>query len=341
MATSNNSIGVIILGNSGVGKSFLGNVILGRETFKHQYQVNAVTIKTEYQESPFNGQTYAIYNIPGLIEAEQERIDLNKREIDVAFRQHPNAVVLYVFSTNNGRIRNEDVVAFNALNAAYPLGQKSLVVVINGVNPNRPNDYEAQTITLLSGLLKMHLPHICFVNHINHPSEKEPLGHELVQAITSAMPKIHNKVQEIDLQAGEISKLTKQIAEFQKQIEQDREKHRLEMEKMKKEFEERERQQKAEQEARECQLRAEQAAREYQLRVEQEARDRQLRAEMEARERQLRVEQQELKKQWEERERQQKAEQAERERQQRAVQEEKERQQRAERGNYLMFGSLE
>ncbi|CAF4167501.1 unnamed protein product, partial [Rotaria sordida] len=296
---SDNSVGVIILGNSGAGKSFLGNVILGREAFKHQYQVDAVTIKTEYQESSYNGQTYAIYNIPGLIEAEQERIDLNKREIDVSFRQHPNAVVLYVFGANNGRIRNEDVVAFNAINTAYPLSDKSLVVVVNSVNPNRPNDYEATTRTRLSSLLKMHLPHLCFANQINQPSEKKSLREQLVQTITCAMPKIHKKVQEINLQAAEISKLTKQIAEYQKQIDQHRESYRLEVEKLKKEFEERERQQiererqqKAEQEARERQLRAEmeakereRAERERRQKAEQEARERQLRAEMEAKER--------------------------------------------------------
>lgn len=248
MATSNDNIGAIILGNSGVGKSFLGNVILGREAFKHEYQAQAVTMKTEYQESSFNGKIYAIYNIPGLIEAEQERIDLNKHEIDVSFRQHPNAVVVYVFGTNNGRIRNEDIVAFNAINVAYPLSQKSLILVVNSVVPNRPDNYEADTTTILSTLLKMYLPHICFVNQINQPHEKEPLRQQLIQKIMNALPKIHNKVQEINLQAAEISKLTQQIAKFQKQVEKDREKHQLEVAKLKQEFEEKERKLKAEQE---------------------------------------------------------------------------------------------
>ncbi|CAF0752145.1 unnamed protein product [Adineta steineri] len=248
MTTSNNSVGAIILGNSGVGKSFLANVILGREAFKHEYQPNAVTLKTEYQKSSINGQTYAIYNIPGLIESDQERIELNKREIDLAFQQHPNAVVFYVFSTNHGRIKNEDVVAFNAINAAYPLSQKSLIVVVNGVNPKRPPNYDTHTVTTLTTLLKMHLPYMCFVKQINEPSEQELLHQQLIQTITRAVPKVHHKEQKIDLQAAEISKLTKEIAEFQKHIEQDREKHRLEVEKLKKEFDEKERRQKAEQE---------------------------------------------------------------------------------------------
>ena len=258
MTTTEDCVGIIILGNSGVGKSFLGNVILGREVFKHEYQADAVTTKTEYQTSVFRRQTFAIYNIPGLIEAEQERIDLNKREIDVSFRQHPNAVVLYVFGTNNGRIRNEDVVAFNALHKAYPFSEKSLIVAVNGVNPNRPDDYETKTTTTLISLLKMHLPHLCFVNHINESNEKELLRHKLIEIVLNAMPKIHKKEQEINLQAAEISKLTKQIAEFQRQIEQDREKHRSEVKTLKREFDKKQRQQQLQQDARVQQLTVEQ-----------------------------------------------------------------------------------
>ena len=332
MMTPDVSVGIIILGNSGVGKSFLGNVILGTEAFKHEYQADAVTTKTEYKTSSFCGQTYAIYNIPGLIEAEQERIELNKREINISFQQHPNAVVLYVFGTNNGRIQNEDVVAFNALNAAYPFNEKSLVVVINGVNPNRPNDYETKTTTILSSLLKMHLPHLSFVNHINQSGEKELLRQKLIEIVTSATPKIHQKVQEINLQAAEISKLTKEIAKFQKQIEGDREKHRLEIEKLKVEFEQREHQQKIEQAERERQIRVELDRQ----RLVQEERDRQHSAQQEEMRRTIQRQQQEIdreRKRQAEWERQQQAEkerqqQAERERQQQV---ERERQQQVER----------
>ena len=86
----------------------------------------------------------------------------------------------------------------------------------------------------------MYLPHICFINQISKSSEKQPLRQQLIQTITSAMPKIHNKVQEINLRTDEISKLTQEISEFQKQTAQNREQHLLEVEKSKKEFEEKE-----------------------------------------------------------------------------------------------------
>jgi ABC-type glutathione transport system ATPase component len=63
--------GLIILGNSGVGKSFLCNVLLGYEAFKHEFSARSVTHKTEFKEVTLNDDVYAIFNIPGLIEADQ------------------------------------------------------------------------------------------------------------------------------------------------------------------------------------------------------------------------------------------------------------------------------
>jgi ABC-type lipoprotein export system ATPase subunit len=73
MPTDNNrnQSGVIILGNSGVGKSFLANILLGTDTFKHGFAARAVTDLTEYKEITFGNHRYAIFNIPGLIEADQ------------------------------------------------------------------------------------------------------------------------------------------------------------------------------------------------------------------------------------------------------------------------------
>ena len=66
-----NKFGLIILGNSGVGKSFLANILLGREAFKHEFSARSVTHRTEYQEVTIDENDYAIFNIPGLIEADQ------------------------------------------------------------------------------------------------------------------------------------------------------------------------------------------------------------------------------------------------------------------------------
>jgi hypothetical protein len=128
----------------------------------------------------------AIFNIPGLIEAEQARIDLNKREIDKAFAQRPNSIVMYVFGQVNGRIRDEDVVAFNAINAAYPFRPESLVLIVNGLPKRRPANYEGTTLVLLQQLLKsvnVNKRNICFLDHIDdeNPKEKQDIRERLLQ----------------------------------------------------------------------------------------------------------------------------------------------------------------
>ncbi len=74
MATSSShKFGLIILGNSGVGKSFLANILLDKDVFKHEFSPRSVTHRTEFQEITIENHHYAIFNIPGLIEADQVR----------------------------------------------------------------------------------------------------------------------------------------------------------------------------------------------------------------------------------------------------------------------------
>jgi DNA replication protein DnaC len=70
-ASDSNQFGLIILGNSGVGKSFLANILLDKDVFKHEFSARSVTHRTEFQEIRIEDHRYAIFNIPGLIEADQ------------------------------------------------------------------------------------------------------------------------------------------------------------------------------------------------------------------------------------------------------------------------------
>jgi predicted GTPase len=182
----NDQQGLIILGNSGVGKSFLANILLGREAFAHEFQPNSVTHVTEFQEMELGHDIFAIFNIPGLIEAEQERIDLNKIEIDKAFAQRPNSIVMFVFGQRGGRIQEEDITAFNAINAAYPFKPKSLVLVVNSLPKKRLPSYEGTTLVLFQQLFKdVHVnnSNLCFLNYINgeDSQERQHLKEQLLQ----------------------------------------------------------------------------------------------------------------------------------------------------------------
>lgn len=174
--TQHNQYGLIILGNSGAGKSFLANVLVGYDAFKHEFSSTAVTADTEYVEVNIGHFPLAIFNIPGLIEANQERINLNKAEIDRAFQERPNSVVMFVFGHQNGRIRDEDVVAFNVINAAYPFRSESLIIVVNGIPKRRPKDYEGSTLVLLQKLLvntNVNSQNLCFLDHVDENSAQE------------------------------------------------------------------------------------------------------------------------------------------------------------------------
>ena len=178
--------GLIVLGNSGAGKSFLANMLVGHDTFTHAFSSSSVTQETEYVEVRIGDLLLAIFNIPGLIEAEQERIDLNKIEIDKAFRERPDSVVIFVFGHQNGRIRDEDVVAFSAINAAYPFQPESLMLVVNTLPKQRPKDYEGATLVLLQKLLKntkVNSSNVCFLDAIdpNSMQEKQNLKENLLK----------------------------------------------------------------------------------------------------------------------------------------------------------------
>jgi predicted GTPase len=181
--------GLIILGNSGVGKSFLANTLVGREAFAHKFSSRSVTHITESEEIHLGDLPLTIFNIPGLIEADQERINLNKKEIDKAFALRPISIVMFVFGQQGGRICDEDIVAFNAINAAYPFHPESLMLVVNGLPKNRPSNYEGLALVLLQNLLKginVTNNKLCFLDHIDgdNPKERQYLKEKLLQVST-------------------------------------------------------------------------------------------------------------------------------------------------------------
>lgn len=84
-AKADNKHGLIILGNSGVGKSFLANILLKEEAFRHEFSARSVTHRTEFREITVNGIRFAIFNIPGLIEADQVIILDKNQSRDTVF----------------------------------------------------------------------------------------------------------------------------------------------------------------------------------------------------------------------------------------------------------------
>jgi ABC-type dipeptide/oligopeptide/nickel transport system ATPase subunit len=160
--------GLILLGNSGVGKSFLANILLGFDAFEHECNATSVTHLTEYKEKQVGENHFAILNIPGLIENDQTAVNRNKEEIYKAFAERPNSVVEFVFNGGaGGRIRVEDIIAFQAIHAAFTFKPESLLIIINDLPAKRPETYEGKTQVKLELILKMQDLKVCFLNRIN------------------------------------------------------------------------------------------------------------------------------------------------------------------------------
>ena len=229
-------LGIIILGNTGVGKSFLANILIGEEAFVHNVSPRAVTTETEFREIRMGNETYAIFNIPGLIEADQKRIDMNKREIHKAFAQRKMSLILYIFGSQGGRIRDEDVVAFNAIDKAYPFKPESLVLIVNGLLKDRPRTYEGEVIVLLEELIKRSCANLCVLDAINKNNlyERQQLKEKLLQVIVERKVHLHEKKQEIELQSEEVRKAKAQVRELQEDFQRNKQMYKEEIEKQQK-----------------------------------------------------------------------------------------------------------
>ncbi|CAF1188117.1 unnamed protein product [Adineta steineri] len=230
LANPDEQFGLIILGNSGVGKSFLANILLGRERFVHKFSSASVTHSTEYEEMLVGDFSLTVFNIPGLIEADQSRIDLNKREIDKAFAMRPNSIIIFVFGQTGGRICDEDVVAFNAINAAYPFKSESLMLVINGLPKKRSSDYEGTTCLLLQKLLKLSSFNsniLCFLNQIDpqNSTEQQHIKEQLLQVLVECVPSLHQKKREVETLLDELNQRTREMEELQNKIAIEKEKY--------------------------------------------------------------------------------------------------------------------
>lgn len=131
--------------------------------------------------------------------------------------------MIYVFGQQNGRIRDEDVVAFNAINAAYPLNIDSLLLVVNNHSGNRSTNYEGETMFMLQHTIETtgSINRVSFLNSINIDSseERQNLKSQLLRAIVELSPTQHTKLHDIYLIADEITMLKHRIFEKIKQLE--------------------------------------------------------------------------------------------------------------------------
>eukprot|EP00727_Mastigamoeba_balamuthi_P005070 m51a1_g14561 hypothetical protein (383) ;mRNA; f:1031694-1035491 len=161
-----NPVKVLVVGNSGVGKSFLANVLLGHESFAHSTSVRSVTSRVEWEHShaeDSDATDLEVFNIPGLIEADPANVERNKQCIRQAFETHSNyrSVVLFVFgASKGGRVVAEDVSGWEAIKGfLQPEARRfnvAIAFVVNQVpiidSDDERADYQAEMVRTLADM---------------------------------------------------------------------------------------------------------------------------------------------------------------------------------------------
>ncbi|CAF1467052.1 unnamed protein product [Adineta steineri] len=216
------TVGLILLGNTGVGKSFLANILLGENTFEHRFSTDSVTNTTEFKSFRASGRRYVVFDVPGLIECDEAAIERNKIQIQQAFEQRPNCIVAPVFSNGiSGRLRNEDLVAFNALNNVYHFRPESLLFIINDLPTNYSSCYEEEAAVRLNHLLEMKSLKICFISRIDINSywKRKQLRMKLLNDFDNRKPSTHRKTGEIVLPLNKIKQLEEEMRKKQDDFE--------------------------------------------------------------------------------------------------------------------------
>ena len=241
MTSGKSEYGIIILGNAGAGISFLCNLIIGSERFKADFQPDAVTSETEYHRMETPNCDYLVYNIPGLVETNQEHIDRNKQEIQKAFNSCPNAIVIFVWTHVGGRVQNDDVLAFEALNNAYAFPREALMFVVNNVPTTRSDKYEGLFITTLVNALNakwIREIDTIFIDCLDMTNRQQTIAArtKLMKQIVIHPAFVQQQKNPIRLQLDELNDMRSQLKQQQKAAENDRVRFQQQIEDMTKRF---------------------------------------------------------------------------------------------------------
>ena len=203
-------VALITLGNSGVGKSFIDNIIVGEVIFDHKFSGTSVTRKTEVAVTIVPPHTsLAVYNIPGLVELQMQNFDENKAEIDRAFQGKSAQIILFIFGIGQGgRITLEDYTTYVALNDAYEFNQYSMIFLLNKIkkfdSDSECAEYKAEVIVNLRTLLKWgdKKMTVLFAEDFGNDYQTVKVlafKDDILKAISSVVPHKHTRVREVEL----------------------------------------------------------------------------------------------------------------------------------------------
>lgn len=227
-------IALIGAGNSGVGKSFLLNVILKENRFDHREDPDSVTEDVTYVMSDLAIedmlQSVAILNIPGLIEIDEGKFERNKNAMTKAFEESDRQVVMFVFGNTNGRPNPMDVQAFLAFKKAYELNPGSILFVFNSIPASFTEENKARFVALVAQAIDWEgNMNFVFVERFRSDDPTDPACAEsrakIIEAIENALPERHEKKEEIVFDVEQIQLLEGKLTDLNKKMKQGQVEH--------------------------------------------------------------------------------------------------------------------
>ena len=221
-------IGLLTIGNVGVGKSFLQDTIAGRAVFQTARRVRAVTAETTSHTVVVDGKAYKLFDIPGLIEmGNEQKIESNKTAIDTAFSQCSQQIVLVVMGHLNLRPQAQDVATFLAVRRAYELHQRSVIFVVNQIRADDEDEDKADFTDKLRETLKEAEAcpddlRVVFCIDIGRNADfagpaAQTIRRQLLDAVAASVAHAHTKKHAIELRHAELEQLRKKLEELEKQ----------------------------------------------------------------------------------------------------------------------------
>jgi GTPase involved in cell partitioning and DNA repair len=203
-----------------VGKSFIANLILGKQSFQHKISATSVTNTIEFDTIPNlsidDFKQTLIYNIPGLIEAKSSNMERNKSMLNDVLRTNPNVVLMFIFTNQNGRLVPDDIEAFRALIRSYPtIDTESLVIVFNQAKTH-VNGWLNEMLWLLKKMTpewKQEFTRVVCVDNLTTAADVNGVNQtRLTDTLKTCIPvNVGNPVTPLSFSSDEITKLREQL----------------------------------------------------------------------------------------------------------------------------------
>lgn len=200
---------IYFVGNVGVGKSFLGNCLLQQWKFESKNQAAPCTKEVEIATATIGRTYWNIYNIPGLLEADASRIEANVSVFRQAFQQPIPAIIFYVLTTEGGRVRDSDYIAYKAIKRAYRIDPQSFCFVVNKSKLwDNQEEIRRYIHQVLDSRKVIFIPDLLLLNdtiakrdlHL-HVARVAPLFHAAVKELKGSQPA---KTEELKLEATRV-----------------------------------------------------------------------------------------------------------------------------------------